>query len=77
MVKAPYAGMVNILAGRPVVKELLQKRAMPINVAAEALSLLKSEKAYAHLKTGLAEVKDMLKPEGAAQKFAEYILSSI
>jgi lipid-A-disaccharide synthase len=40
VIKVPYLGMANLLAGRPVVKEFIQSAAQPAAMAAEMLRLL-------------------------------------
>ncbi|MFA7677155.1 MAG: lipid-A-disaccharide synthase, partial [Candidatus Omnitrophota bacterium] len=48
-VKTKFVGMVNILAGRPIVKELLQNEATPENIAKAALFYLEDEEKYQRL----------------------------
>jgi lipid-A-disaccharide synthase len=77
LVNVSYAGMVNILAKKPLIKELLQKKTMPLNVAVEVLRIINDPKAYSDIKNGLAQVKDLLKPEGAAESFANHIVKTL
>lgn len=73
IVNTPFIGMVNILASRKIVDELLQNQATPQKIAALTLEYLKDEGKYFHLKEELKEVKKMLAPLGATEKFADFI----
>jgi len=73
LVKTEYAGMVNILSSRIVVKELLQENATPDKIAALTLDYINNEEKYSILKNELKKVKEMLMPLGATDKFSDYI----
>ena len=73
MVKAEFIGMVNILAKRKIVDELLQKDANPKKIAAATLEYLKDNDKYLRLKSSLKNVENLLKPQEATQKFADFI----
>ncbi len=73
LVKADFAGMVNILKGKEIVKELLQHQATPENIAQSVLHYLSDEASYNSLKKGLGEIKTLLGPFGATGKFADFI----
>jgi len=73
MVKADFIGMVNILAGRKIVDELLQNQANPENLAAVTLGYLKNSKKYSRLKGELKNIKDILYPLNASEKLADFI----
>jgi len=60
LVRVPYLGMVNILAGRPVVREFIQHAATPAALADEALRLLNSTEARVRLAAELADVVAVL-----------------
>ncbi|MDD3296053.1 MAG: lipid-A-disaccharide synthase [Candidatus Omnitrophica bacterium] len=72
-VKIRFVGMVNILANRPIVKELLQNQATPENIAKTALFYLDDEENYQKLKTELKNTKNILKPEKGTECLAEFI----
>jgi lipid-A-disaccharide synthase len=63
-VKVPFYTMVNLVAGRRVVPELIQHELTGERLAAEALALLDSEPARAEMKAGLAEVARRLAQHG-------------
>ena len=59
-VSVPHYAMANLIVGRRVVKELIQKKFTPEAVAAEAVALLESPAARAVVKDGLREVRGRL-----------------
>ncbi len=71
MVRTPFIGMVNLIAGRLVAPELIQDRFTPEAVAAEVRRLLESEPARQEMKRGLAEVREKLGSGGAIERAAE------
>lgn len=60
VIKVPYLGMANILAGRPVVKEFIQAGAAPGPMAMEALRLLDDPAARAAMRADFLEVRAAL-----------------
>ncbi|MGA2720396.1 MAG: lipid-A-disaccharide synthase [Candidatus Acidiferrales bacterium] len=71
MIRTPFIGMVNLIAGRRVVPELIQDAFTPEAVEAEVRRLLESESARAEAKAGLAEVRAKLGPGGAIERAAD------
>jgi lipid-A-disaccharide synthase len=65
--------MVNLIAGREVVPELIQKDFTPEKVAAETLRLLSDSSATAAMRLQLAEVRRRLGPPGAVERAADAI----
>ncbi len=72
LVKIKYASLVNILAGREVVKELIQWKMTPGAVADEALRLLEPA-AREKVLRGYEEVVGKLGSPGASRRAAEEI----
>ena len=70
MVRAPFIAMVNLVAGRRVVPELIQENFTPSAVAAEVRRLLESPQARDEMKEGLAEVRVKLGSGGAIERAA-------
>jgi lipid-A-disaccharide synthase len=64
--------MVNLIAGRAVVPELIQNDFSAPRVAAELRRLLEPAVA-AELRRGLAEVRSRLGPPGAVERAADAI----
>jgi len=75
LLRAPYYAMVNLIAEKRIVSELVQDDFTPENVAAETLRLLQDANARATLRTGLAEVRRRLGPPGAVDRAADAIAS--
>ena len=73
LVRTPMFAMVNLIAGKRVVPELVQKDFTPQRVAQEAKRLLDSPAAREEMQRGLAEVRTKLGPPG--QLIARPILS--
>ncbi len=67
LVRVPYYSMVNLIAGRAVVPELMQRRMTGAAIAAEARRLLADGPARAEMKKGLAEVARKLGAGSAGQ----------
>jgi len=71
MLRTPYIGMVNLIAGRKVVPELIQDDFTPSAVAAQVRHLLESPGARDQMKAALAEVRSRLGPGGAIERAAD------
>jgi lipid-A-disaccharide synthase len=71
LVHAPFFSMVNLVAGRRVVRELMQEDFTPTAVAAEVRRLLESREAREEMKAGLAGVRASLGSGGAIERAAE------
>jgi lipid-A-disaccharide synthase len=72
LVKVQHFSLVNIVAGREVVPELIQRDVNGIRIAAEVRALL-DPAANAHLREGLALVRERLGGRGASRRAAEEI----
>jgi lipid-A-disaccharide synthase len=77
LVKVKYLGIVNILAGRSVVREFIQHTASPGALADEALRLLNDEVARERLAEDLAAVVATLNGERAADRAALAVLGEL
>ncbi len=73
LVKVPYVSLVNLLAGRPVVPELLQEEATPEKLA-EALKPLLEERRNQEIRKSLTDVSRLLGSPGACWRAAELAL---
>lgn len=67
-------GLVNIVAGRKIVAELIQQEATPQRLAEEAERLLRNQAAYNQMRAALRDVRDRLGEPGASRRAAEAIL---
>ena len=77
LVNVPFYSMVNLIAGRAVVPELMQSRMTGANIAAEALRLLTDSAARAEMQAGLAEVRRRLSGETGGPRRAAAIIHDI
>ncbi len=77
VIKIPYIGMVNVLADKLVVKELIQSQATPQNLSAEILAILNSAKYRTEITEELEKVKAMLGGGGAHRKAAQAIATCV
>jgi lipid-A-disaccharide synthase len=75
LVRVSTYGMANLVAGRPVVPELIQHAFTPERVALEVVSLLTDEARADAMRRALAEVSARLGPPGASRRAAEAILA--
>jgi lipid-A-disaccharide synthase len=71
MVRSPFIAMVNLIAGRRVVPELIQDQFTSEAVTEEVRTLLESPAARDEMKAGLAEVRIKLGPGGAIERAAD------
>ena len=62
LVNVPFYSMVNLIAGRAVVPELMQGQMTGARIAEEALRLLPDGPARREMQAGLAEVREKLAP---------------
>lgn len=77
LVQTSYFSMVNLIAGRRVVPELIQSDFTPDGVAQEILNLLSNSLARADLRSGLADVRRRLGPPGAVERAADAIATLV
>jgi lipid-A-disaccharide synthase len=73
LVRTRYFAMVNLIAEKEVVPELVQNDFTPGRVAREALRLLQDPNARTTMRTSLAEVRKRLGPPGAVERAADCI----
>ncbi len=73
LVRTSYFSMVNLIAERRVVPELIQEDFTPAKVAEEVLRLLNDPRAREEQRSGLAEVRKHLGPPGAVDRAADAI----
>ena len=77
LVNVPFCSMVNLIAGRALVPELMQGRMTGETLAAEARRLLDDENARAEMRAGLAEVRRRLSTGESASQRAAAIIQEI
>ena len=68
-------GMVNLVAGKSVAKELIQDAFTPVAVAEETIALLSSPDRAAAMRRDLLDVRTKLGGVGASERAAEAVLA--
>jgi lipid-A-disaccharide synthase len=63
-------GLVNIIAGKKIVPELIQFEASPENIAAGVMEILATKERMEGIKAELKKIRDMLGNHGAAERVA-------
>jgi lipid-A-disaccharide synthase len=76
-VRVPHFAMVNLIAGRAVVPEVMQADFTPEKVAAEAAALLDEPERYARARQDLAEVRRRLGEPGASARAATLVAEGL
>ena len=74
MIKLPYIGLVNLVAGEKVVPELLQYDFTPDKLSKETLTLLDDRTRLDTIRNELASVREQLGQPGASQRAAKAVL---
>ena len=77
LVKIPFIGLPNIIAGRRIVKELIQDQLTAANLCTEILRLLQDAEYRAACSSGLMDVRQQLGQGGGTQAMAELILEML
>ncbi len=73
MIKIPNIGLVNVVAGKKIVPELVQFNATAQNIAKETLAILNNKELQKHIKEDLRKVKEGLGERGATERAAHII----
>jgi lipid-A-disaccharide synthase len=75
LVRVPWIGLVNLVAGRLIVPELLQHEATPERIGVEAVRLLRDRTACDEMRIALRKVCEALGNPGASQRAASVVVS--
>lgn len=75
VIRVKWIGLVNLVAGRTVVPELIQSVATGQRLYEEALRILDDRSAYDEMKRDLAKVRAALGEPGASARAAEAVLT--
>ncbi len=70
VINVDHIGLVNIIAGKTVVPELIQDEASPEKIAAMVMDIITDRKRMTDIKTELSKIRDMLGSPGAAERTA-------
>ena len=77
LAKVGHCGLVNLIAGKEIVPELLQNKASPTNITRAVMELLNNPDRLEALKNELLKVKDALGGPGASQRVADIALNML
>lgn len=77
LIKLPWFSLVNLIAGRSIIPELLQDEVTPANISRELAAMLVDEKHRNSMLQGLGEVQSKLGPPGASKRAAEIALAMV
>ena len=77
LIRVKHIGLVNLIANKAVVPELLQDEASPENIAGTALKMLSDDKALERLAGELANIRHLLGGPGASQRVADIALNML
>ncbi|MBI4402075.1 MAG: lipid-A-disaccharide synthase [Nitrospirae bacterium] len=75
LIRVDCIGLVNIVAGRRIVPELIQHEATPERLQEEAARLLGDEAAYDRMRAALRAVRESLGSSGASRRAAAAVLA--
>jgi lipid-A-disaccharide synthase len=74
LIRVRFAGLPNLIAGKAIVPELLQRDATPERLAATALEIMRSAPRQAAMRDALADVRRRLGNPGAVERAAREVL---
>jgi lipid-A-disaccharide synthase len=77
VIRIPHIALVNVVAGRRLVPELVQRQATARRVADAAIALLRDESRGVTIREGLREVRERLGEPGAVDRAAEAVLGML
>lgn len=75
LINVPWIGLVNLVAGRSVVPELIQEEATAERLCQEAQRLMNDKSAYHGMQDALREVRQSLGEPGASHRAAQVVLA--
>ena len=73
LVKVKYIGLVNLIAEKRVVPELIQGQASPVNIFNEASKMLKNPHLLVVIRGELEKVREKLGNPGTSQRAAQIL----
>jgi lipid-A-disaccharide synthase len=75
LIRVKQIALANLVAGKPIVPELIQDEACPEKIASVALSLVKDERALSQMRQQLKVVGQTLGAPGASKRAADVALA--
>lgn len=77
VIKIPYIGLVNVVAGKKVIEEFIQEDANAPRMSDAINTILTNPNRYAEITNNLASIRKSLGLPGASQRAAEVIIQAI
>ena len=77
LVKIPYIGLVNIVSGKAIVRELIQHDATADKVSRELFELIDNRDYREQVKSNLIQVRKYLGEENGARNMAQLVLTML
>ena len=77
LLRIPFIGLVNVVAGKNVVPELIQNRAAPEEIAQAAMEIWSSAEKRDRMKQALKEIRPALGQPGASARAAQAVLAEL
>jgi lipid-A-disaccharide synthase len=77
LIHVDHIGLVNLVAGRRIVPELIQEEANPRRIAEEALQILKDPARSQEMRRAMAEVRQHLGQPGATERAGRIVYSLV
>lgn len=77
LIRVAHIGLVNLIAGKRLVPELLQQEASPERIAGTVFDMFNDDKGLERLKKELLSIRDALGGPGASERVAEIALSML
>lgn len=77
LISIPDIALANVVAGRRIVPEFIQNRAVPNQIAEEMYGILTDRERYKAIENELKKVKQKLGEEGASKKAAEIVMQML
>ncbi|MGB6011971.1 MAG: lipid-A-disaccharide synthase, partial [Desulfobacterales bacterium] len=70
MIQVKHIGLVNLIAGRKIVPELLQKEASPTRISDTVFEMLSDPSGLERIQLELLNIRDLLGGPGASERVA-------
>jgi len=77
LISVPYISLVNLIAGRELVPELIQDEVNAQTICLQAHEIIDHQKKFDQVVEGLKEVKSLLGPAGGAERAAQEVISCL
>jgi len=74
MIQVKHIGLVNLIAGRKIVPELLQTEASPTRISDTVFEMLRDSSGLERIRLELLNIKDLLGGPGASERVADIAL---